>query len=342
MVIVISLKNVAEVNTLKLKNNLNSVKRTLRSGVGVCAVVKADAYGHGAVGVARCLDRHVDSFAVSLVAEGIELRISGIKRPILVLIPTDFEGICRASAYGLSLTVGSFDDIKNLELARKTRDITFRCHIKINTGMNRFGFEVGEVEHACRMLKRVGVFVEGCFSHFSCPQDEAITQAQFESFSVARGVVASFFKEVCYHISASGGILCGKKYNLDMVRPGLLLYGYLPFESNALSVDPVMKIYSKNLICRKIRKGSNLLYGEYDFPHSGGVSIVRTGYADGFSRKENNIYNARCMDVSAVAQSSDSELVTFSNADEVAVATGRISYDVLCSITKRARIIYKE
>lgn len=339
---VISLKNIAVVNTLKIKNNLLSIKKYVRKGVSICAVVKADAYGHGAVGIARILEPLVDYFAVSLVEEGIELRLSGIQKPVLVLIPTDYEGAVRASRYSLTLTIAGFNDIKNVDRAKKATASDVECHIKLNTGMNRFGFNFNEAEVACHAISGCGIKISGCYSHFYNPCDGKSAEMQYCLFLKAKSIVSSFFADLCYHISASGGILCGRKYDLDMVRPGLLIYGYKPFCAGNLCVEPALSVTSSVVARREIKRGEPLLYGEYRSSRDEEISIVRTGYADGFTRSDSNVLNSRCMDVSAYGFTDKESVVCFSDAYYEAQNVKTITYDVLCRITRRARIIYKE
>lgn len=339
----ISLKNIAEISLSALKSNIQSVRNTIGKHVKICAVVKANAYGHGA-GLALQMEKFVDCFAVALVEEGVELRLCGVEKPILVLLPTDIYGAERGIRYSLTFTLDSFDSFKALDSACKQTKQSVFVHIKVDTGMHRFGFSVAELEGVCDALKHNPNFVvKGCFSHLRCPQNISITNLQYEEFIKAKNIISKYFKALIYHLSASGGVLLGEKYNFDMVRPGLLLYGYKPFDCDRIAVKPILKIKAKRLYSKEIIAGEGFLYGNFIADESVVVDIVRAGYADGLPRIDDSCFNSRCMDVSGVLSEGDDEYVTVLNdVTGICMHTGRIPYEVLCGITERSHIIYKD
>lgn len=339
--IYISLYNVAEIDTAALRGNIFEIRNRIRDGVRICAVVKANAYGHGAPELASRIEDIVDYFAVALVEEGVELRIAGISKPILVMLPADEEGIERVIRYSLDLSVGSFNDIKAASRIADRINEEARVHIKINTGMNRLGFSLEETERACREISASkNLKIVGCFSHFYNAENASETRAQFEKFLFAKEIVNKYSDDVIFHISASGGILAGREYDLDMVRPGILIYGYKPFESD-IPVRPILKIKAKVLRQTRVGRGEQLLYGDYKLQAVENISIVRAGYADGLRRNGKFSINNKCMDVCAM-ESGEEWITVFDDAEAVALAENTIPYEILCGITARSRIIYRD
>ena len=332
----------AETDTAKLLENIKNIRDTITPGTRICAVVKADAYGHGAVEISRRIERFADCFAVALSEEGAELRLSGISLPILLLLPTDGEGISRSIRYGLTFAVDSLPYALALNVAARKLSAVAPVHIKINTGMNRFGFAPLAIGEACKAIKRCeNLRVTGCFSHFCAPDDAAETENQFSAFESAKRIVNRYFKDVLFHISASGGIMAGRKYDLDMVRPGLLIYGYKPFKGEFPKVSPILTIKAKTLKTFELERGERLLYGNYS-ADGGKYSLVRAGYADGLSRSSALTANNRCMDVSALKGEYTGKTVVFSDAAVAAREQGTIPYEILCRVTARSNRIYKD
>ena len=234
------MRNIAVIDLRILNKNAEKVRKKLPVGVKMCAVVKADAYGHGACECAAALYKIADCYAVALVEEGVALRLSGIDKDILVLIPVSGKDAERAVEYGLSLAVSGKKDISVLEREGERQNKAVKVHVAVNSGMNRLGADEGEIDgiinklKSCRFVKAVGVF-----SHFACPENRKYRVAALEKFSAAAKKMQKFNPDIIRHISASGGFLCGEY--LDMVRIGILLYGYKPFKSD-FSVKPVMKV----------------------------------------------------------------------------------------------------
>ncbi len=333
----------AIIDVAKLKNNIKEIKK-LAGRAKVCAVVKANAYGHGSVGVSRLIEPFVDFFAVALTEEGIELRLSGIQKPILILIPFVDYDTERAVRYGLSLTVEDVEQIKAVDCIAKEIIETAFVHIKVDTGMHRFGVQPNRLNDLLKASKDCkNVTVEGVYSHFYCAENPLAVEDQFKKFSNCVNRVKDVYPKAIAHISASGGVLAGSKYNLDMVRAGLLIYGYKPFESERVTVEPIMQIKAKKLKTNRILKGGHVLYGEHTLSKDTDATLVRVGYADGFLRHSDGIINNRCMDVTALEADDDCEWVTvFDGAEQPAKYADTITYEILCGLTARSQVIYKE
>ena len=310
----------------------------------LCAVVKADAYGHGAAEVAGALSGEADMFAVALVSEGEALRLSCAK-DILVLVPplTESEAL-RGMNSDLIFSVGDAEDYALLRRTAEKYGTVARCHLKVNTGMNRFGFDGDAFRSFLRGGLSDRVCVEGIYSHFYLPNDVTVVGEQFGLFSDFAEEAERVFGDLIKHVSATGGILYGKEYALDMVRPGIGLYGYLPagFEG-ALSLRKAMRVYASVVSSREYAFGG-AGYGKLSNADAkNGLSAVRCGYADGFFRGGGigNV-NSLCMDAFIYSQKLEKyeELCILSDADEYARKNGTISYEVLVNAGRRAEKIY--
>ncbi len=336
-----SMLNIAKIDLVALRANAIKVKSQLKKGVKLCAVVKADAYGHGASAVSNYIYDLVDYFAVALVEEGIELRNSGIDKDILVLTPVVKLDLERAIYYNLTLTVDSKGQISDIEKECERQGRRAKIHLKYNVGMNRFGVDsLAELESLIKCAsKKKWVFVEGTYSHLACPQNKKLLKSDLNKFLLANNLVKGYNKNAICHISASGGFLMGAQ--ADMVRVGILLYGYKPFASNKISVRPVMKVYAPVLKRRSVKKGERALYGEKGLKADTEYSLIRFGYADGLERKAIlGQTNNRCMDITAVSVSDKRLYPVMTNALELAQKYGTIPYEILCKISLRAEKIY--
>ena len=305
----------------------------------LCAVVKADGYGHGAAEVARALSGVARMFAVALVEEGAALRLS-CPSDILVLVPPlSEEEAMRGICCGLIFSVGDAADAALLSRAAQKLGQTARCHLKVNTGMNRFGFDLSDFSAFCRSAKPKRLRIEGIYSHFYKPHGAAETQAQFRKFQVFSHLAESEFGALTKHIAATGGILASCEYALDMVRPGIGLYGYLPEGfRGALPLKKAMRVYA-NAVCGRRYAGGGAGYGAYTGGRGGWLSAGRCGYADGFFRSGGEgVVNSLCMDACLYAEKLEKygEVCVLSDADEYAGKHGTISYEVLAGAGRRA------
>ncbi len=333
--------NKAYINLSTLKQNALKVKSKLPSSTRFCAVVKADAYGHGAPMIASAIYNIVDSYAVALVEEGEELRLSGIDKDILVTCPVYPFDLERLIRFDLTATVSSIEQVGLLENEAKRQGKKVKVHVKYNTGMNRQG--VDGIENLKNVLDKIkaskNVVLDGMYSHFSRPENNEIRKRAENKFLLANNLIKIYNNKAKCHISASGGFLKGAFY--DMVRIGILLYGYKPFCSD-FKVDPIMKVYAPVITKRDIEKGESALYGKCPANENQSLSLVRFGYADGLPRKAVlGQFNNRCMDLTAITgREEKSEIVIMDDAEKLAKEYGTISYEILTSVCKRAEKIY--
>ena len=283
----------AVISLQKIISNAEAVTRA--AGKPIIAVVKDDAYGHGAVKVAHALANSVSAFAVAIPSEGTELRIGGVDGEILVLSPAvTIEEAERIAFYDLTPSITSFSALHVLARAGVTR-----AHLAVNTGMNRYGVRPELVSRACREALKAGIMIEGVYSHLYAPELNADTRAQTALFEAACDTVRTYFPSAVRHLSATGGILAGDGF--DVVRAGISLYGYLPegFE-NTIGVQPAMRLYGYiSHACTPVGDGAG--YGRARARYER-LRTVRAGYGDGLFRTglEGGVGNL-CMDASIMS-----------------------------------------
>jgi len=336
------MKNIAEINLTVLKDNALAVKNRLPENTKLCAVVKADAYGHGSVECANAIYKIADCFAVAIIEEGLGLRRGGIEKEILVFTPANEYDIDSAIRYNLTLTVCAEKDLKIIERECEKQKRVAKVHIKYNSGMNRNGVDglkkldkLLSFASTCKKVK-----VTGIYSHYACPEDDEIRSFATKKFLLAINKVKGYNKEVTAHISASGGFLKGQYF--DMVRIGILLYGYKPF-ADPISVKPVMKIKAPVIKNIRLKKGESALYGNVISEKDRWISLVRYGYADGMPRTAvEGQFNNRCMDLTAIDKKLPIGTLyrVMDDADFWAKKYHTISYEILCGAAKRADRIY--
>ena len=335
--------NSAYIDLNQLRQNVNNVRKNLSKITRFCAVVKADAYGHGAPKVANAIYSRVDCFAVALLEEGKELRNSGIDKDILILTPLAFSDISTAVFYNFILSVDNFKTLKMIESECAKQNRKARIHLKFNTGMNRLGVNsLKELNQLSQHVQRSQYLIlDGMFSHLGNPENKKDTKTAQNKFLLANNLIKGYNNKAICHLSASGGYL--QNIGGDMVRIGILLYGYKPFKSNFVNVKPIMKVYAPLIKTRTIKADEHCLYGQKRADKTERVSLVRCGYADGFARQEKSfLFNNRCMDISAVKRANNTNrgVLIMDNADLLAKQYGTISYEVLVNSTKRAEKIY--
>ena len=314
-----------------------------RAKVPLFAVVKDDAYGHGAERVSLAIEPHVHGFCVATVSEGASLRTAGVSKEILVLTPCLCEEeFLSCAAYALTPVVSSFASFRLAKGAAEKYGYSLRFQLKVNTGMNRYGVRPDHVKALCREAMISGAEIEGVFSHLYAPEDEVARNKQTELFIKATEQVREYYPNAIRHLAASGGILAGEKYRFDAVRSGIALYGYLPsgFEG-AIAVKPAMKIYAT--VAQSLRfLGGGVCYhrAERDYKD---LSTLRLGYGDGFWR-EGGIGNENklCMDAFVRSGKSGfaSRKLIIKDAAKYARAHNTIVYEALVGVGRRAEKVY--
>ena len=338
------MQNVAVVDLVKLRQNALSIKESLPVGVKFIAVVKADGYGHGAEEIANAIHDIADCFAVAILEEALSLRYAGVTKDVLILTPAFTADIKKAIENDVTMSVENYTQIEEIDKVAHAKKKIAKVELIVNTGMNRFGFDPKRLVEMLPKIKKLShISVRGVFSHFYQADNFIARHKQSKIFADTEKFVKDYFPLALSHISASGGLVKGEYY--DAVRVGLLLYGYYPFKTNQkkFTVKPIMSVYSPIVNSNIAKAGEQLLYGKYTLREDTEYSIIRYGYADGLPRKQSQItLNNRCMDVSAVKKQTKSKFfcILSKNADEIAEKYGTISYEVLTSISHRAKRVY--
>ena len=271
---------IADINLTQFVRNGLAVRRT--AGVRVCAVVKADAYGHGAAMMARTAQKFADELAVADLREAAELVRAGIKTPINILGSVSEEsvtwnetrGILERSA-NIFPTVCSRDDISVL---KKILPPNRPVNLKINTGMNRLGIGTEELKAVLCQTEYSKFPLKSVFSHLFNAEGEKDSLIQLNRFHACTD---SFSPEITRHIAASGCMTLPKEFRLDMVRPGLALYGY-----GCADVKPILSVRAAIVKLCRVKVGENISYGSYQSPRDMKIAVLGAGYADGLRRKE--------------------------------------------------------
>ena len=336
------MRNLAKINLITIKENAEKIRRKLEPNCKFCAVVKADAYGHGAVEVASAIYGIVDCYAVALVEEGKRLRLGGIDKDILVLIPPfsgDVEELVRLS---LTATVDDAKILKRLDDEGERQARKVKVHIKYNTGMNRNG--VDGIENLKRLLNFAKslkhVEIEGLYSHLGAVENKRIRKIALKEFLLANDIIKSYNSKAISHISASGGFLIGG-INFDMVRIGILLYGYIPSGIKTdFTVSPALSLEVFVVKNRTVNAGQRVGYGSKKLKRKKNITLIRLGYADGLERRRiKGQVSSRCMDLTAIE--GDYKTYKIENVKDLAKKYKTIPYEILTKIAVRAEKIYK-
>ena len=364
----------AEIDLQALRQNARLVAERV-APAKLLAVVKADAYGHGAMACARALEPVVWGFAVSLVEEGVELRRGGIDKPIVVLGGVYGRAHQDVVAYGLTPVVSEQDDLARF--ARAADDLNFGrvgVHLNVDTGMSRLGARLERLPALLEAVRAIpGVEVTGLQSHLADADGEGdeATRAQLDRFESARQlVVAAGFHPTLLHIANTAGAVRFPEARFDLVRPGLALFGGVPSPRIELpGLRPVMRLVSRIIALRDVPAGTRVSYGGAWRAPDGRTSRIATipiGYADGYTRRFSNradvlVAGRRCKVAGNVTMDMAMVDVTEANGqvklgdevvllgaqgdarisvEELADWSGTISYEVYCGISKRVPRVY--
>lgn len=367
----------AEIDLDTLKENYLKLKEHIGNDVKFMGIVKADAYGHGSVQVGRCLqEAGADYLAVSSIDEAMELRTNGITMPVLILGHTPRDQVEKLIENDITQAVTCEAKAINFSNEAVRLGKTLKVHIKVDTGMSRLGylcegdFFEGGIKGIVEDCQMPGLDAEGIFTHFSMSDeygDEALayTKHQFELFkSVIDAVEARWGKKFrIRHCANTGATARFPETHLDMVRPGLLLYGYGEF-AKQLGLEPVMSLKTAVQTIKHYPADTKVSYGgTYTTSGKTRMGVLPYGYADGFLRSLSNkatVMTAEgpskqcgriCMDMSmidltdkpSVGVGSEVEIFGKNNSiEEMAEAGGTIPYELVCAVSKRVpRVYYK-
>ena len=279
-----------------LRWNFQQVRKTVGHGVKILSIVKASAYGHGAREVAKTLSRAgSDGFGVATVEEGIELRESGIRSPILVLTAIYAEQLGPLLQHKLTPAVSDLDTLRDLERLLRKRGRSLMFHLKVDTGMGRLGLLHSDIESWLLELNRLKALkLEGLFSQLSHAEDERgeHTRTQIDAFRrlVARLETAGF-NPPSVHLANSAALIADRNTRFTMVRPGLMLYGLYPSPemSQRLTLKPVLSWQTRVMQVKRLPAGSSIGYGQtFVTKRDSSIATLPVGYADGYHRLLSN------------------------------------------------------
>lgn len=361
-----------EIDLNKLEHNFNCVRNKLPDDVKILGVIKANAYGHGAVEIGKFLDDKCDFFGVACIEEAVELKNAGIKTPILILgrvFPFDIE---TAVKYDVRIPIFSYEDAVALsnEAVKQGKNVPF--HFCIDTGMSRIGFQVSEESaDICKSITELpNIFAEGLFSHFATADEKDLSKAveqrnkykKFCKMLSDRGVEIPI-----KHLNNSAGIMNFDEY-FDMCRMGIITYGLYPSEEvdkGILDLEPIMSWHTKIAHIKDLEPNREISYGGiFKTDKVTKVATVPVGYADGFPRCLSNkgkvIINGKyakilgrvCMDqfmvdVSDIECNVNDEVVLFGtqkgaciSLEELSNSAYSFNYELPCRIPLRVNRVY--
>ena len=365
-------------DSTRVKIDLDAIARNFdaireKAGVKVMAVVKADAYGHGAIQVARLLQDKCAFFGVSSMLEAMELRKAGLTTPILILGHTPVNAYPTAIREGIRPTIFHYEDARDLSLAAQEAGMQAPFHFAVDTGMSRLGFQVTEeAADLCAKIARLpGLVPEGLFSHFATADCADLSKArqQAELFDRFDGMLRSRGVSVAIrHLDNSAGLMNFPNH-YEMVRSGIVTYGMYPSEEVApelLKLEPALQFLSRVTHVKTLPAGREISYGgTFVTTRETRVATVPVGYADGYRRslsgkfhvlihgKKAPILGRICMDqmmvdVTDIPETEVSDRVTLVGRDgdevitmeEIAAAADSFNYEFVCGISRRVPRIY--
>ncbi len=374
-----NLRTWAEVNLDAIGHNVREIKKCLREGVKLLAVVKADGYGHGAYQTAvTALKNGAEFLAVAFLDEAVELRRKGIVAPILILGNSTDDDIDGIVDMDVTATVSDVEFAKKLSATAMEKGKTARIHIKIDTGMSRIGFLADSDanlncsrDEILKIAELPNLEIEGMFTHFASADepDGGYTQMQYDRFmSMSEELEKKGLHIPIKHACNSAGIVRFPHMQLDMVRAGIIIYGMYPsrnFDKTLIDLLPAMNFKSRITQVKEYDKGTCLSYGmTHTLEEKSRIATVSVGYADGYRRnlsgKAKIFVNGKCVeqlgricmdqcmiDVTKVNNINVGDEVTLFGStgisvDCIAELLDTINYEVTCGISKRVPRIYIE
>lgn len=366
----------AQIDLQAIRHNIREVKNHINRQTKVMAIVKANAYGHGAVPVSQTLRDMVDAYGVAMIEEALELREAGIEKDILILGYTGEEWYDELVESQISQTVYTYDMAQKLSVVATKYGKPARIHIKLDTGMGRIGFAPTEetLDIVEQIVHLPGVMLEGIFTHFARADEKTIDAAR-APFSLFMDFVARLEERgieiPLKHASNSAAIMSFPEANLSMVRSGIMTYGLYPSEEvqkREIELQPAMEWKALISYVKRVDAGTSISYGgTFTADHPMIVATVPVGYADGMKRELSGkgrvlvqgeyapILGRVCMDqfmidVTHIPDVKIGDLVTIFGTDgnksipveEVAELAHSFNYEFVCSVTNRVPRKYEK
>ncbi|MBS7009317.1 alanine racemase [Anaerostipes sp.] len=356
-------------------HNISEIKNIVGPNTKIMPVIKADGYGHGAVPVAKALNKiGVDGFAVAIIEEGIALRKQGITKPILILGYTSEYQYASLIQHEIEQTVFSYEMAEAISKFAVTMKKDAKIHIKVDTGMNRIGFKPTEesVLQVERIQELPNIKIQGIFTHFACADEKDKTSARHQKDLFDRFVQQLEEKGIqipVKHVSNSAAIMDLADCRMDMVRSGIITYGLYPSEEvdkSAIDLRPALSLISHVIHVKEVEPGEGVSYGStFITERTTKIATIPVGYADGYPRALSSkgrviirgqyapIIGRICMDqfmvdVTDIEGVSVMDQVTLVGTDgdksisveEAANLAGSFNYEFVCGIGKRVPRVY--
>ncbi len=363
----------AEINLDNIKFNLENIKKLLKKDTKICTVLKANAYGHGAVKIAQFLqNKDVDYFAVARLEEALELRQNNIKVPILCLGYVPEQSLELAVDNDIALTIYSTEMANKLNNICKFKNKKAIVHIKIDTGMTRIGFKVNKltIKEISDIYNLEYIEIEGIYTHLAMAdeEDKTFTYNQIDNFNlVVKGLETEGINISIKHLSNSAATMDLPNLDFNMVRCGIVLYGHYPSEEvkkENLPLKPAMTLKTTIAHIKDVEEGVGISYGhKYKSSSVEKIATIPIGYADGFTRIQKtpkaiikgelfDIVGRICMDQCMIKIDKNidiktgDEVIIFGEevrtVENIANELGTINYEVLCMISRRVDRVYME
>ena len=354
----------AEIRLSNLEKNLASIRDIVGSKTYILAVVKANAYGHGSIEISKKLvSLNINNLAVATFEEAMEIKSAGVDADFLILGSITHNEIIKSINESITFTVY---DISQLLFINSLNSKNISFHLKIDTGMNRLGIDREEIDDSINIIKNNPLLkLKGVYTHFpeANVPSSSFTRGQIKDFNKIIEKYKTEIKDIeFFHIANSSGIFNFSDSNLNMVRPGLAIYGISDDISNSL--HPLMKLKTSLIKIRKIKKGESISYGRtFISDKEMTIGVIPIGYADGlpralsnkgkiiFKNQECRILGRVCMDLTIIDISNipnpvvGDEIIIFGDnklsANDVASSAETIAYEIICGISKRVKRIYK-
>lgn len=365
----------ARINMDNLRYNILKMKAMVKPDMKILAVLKADAYGHGAVEIAKRINDISDYYGVATVDEAVELRNAGVKTPILIIGYTDICDYEKLIEYDITQTVYNVAECEKLSETALRHNTKVKVHIKVDTGMGRIGFPVSDdgIKQALMLKSMKGLEIEGIFTHYAKADeaDKIYAYGQKDKFlcfihEMEKNGVSFALK----HIDNSAGTMEMDDDEFDMVRLGIVTYGLYPSEEvdRSVIIKPVMSLVSHVIHVKTLPEGVGIGYGwTYVTDKETKVATVAVGYADGYPRAQSNrgrviirgqyvpVIGRVCMDqlmvdvtgIPDVGVRDEVVLIGGENGkyisvEEVAAPAASFNYELVCSIGRRVPHVYSE
>lgn len=288
----------ARIHLGNIRSNIEGIRNVVGSGRRILIAVKANAYGHGAVEVSRMAEKvGVDWLGVATIPEGIQLREAGIRLPILKFNPAFPEEMETSIRHDLTLTVCDQHNISALQHVCEEHRLTSSVHLKVDSGMGRIGATPAETPDLARFIftKCPNLKLEGVFTHLpvSDSSDSVYTKKQIDNFKTVISTVENEIgsKIPLVHCANSGGVLDYPEGWFDMVRPGIMIYGFYPGEhsTQSIALKPGLSFHTRVSFLKKVNPGTSIGYGHtWTAPEDTWIATIPAGYADGFNRLFSN------------------------------------------------------